>query len=515
MDKPKRFDNAMRNSLVASAGQILNILCGFVLRIVFIRTLGKEYLGVNGVMESMLTLLSVAELGIGTSVAFALYKPVNDNNKQKIGVLMAFYSRTYKIIGCVTLVFGILMMPFMGFFTDSVKDSVSNLKLIYILFLSGTVISYFFSYKRTLINAYQNHYINSLNENIFSFVKHALQCIVLFLWHDYILFLIINIVCVFGSNLVISVICDKMYGFIKDYKHEKLPGEDAALMKKSIVSLMYQRIGASLVTGTDNLMITYAGVALMGVYSNYTLVVQTITRIIYSMLQSIMGSIGNLMVQQDNEHKYNVYEEIVFANFCIHFIVSVGFAGTLERFITIFAGETWLLSPTVTVVVILNFFLWGMRQPNVLVIESAGLFNRMRAKAVMEVIVNLIVSLVFLIVLKMGIYGVLLGTTTSMVTVCIWWEALAVHRYSFKRPLLTYYKKYFTYLLVAFTACYIARFLSGKIPLDGVPGFIAVGFASVAVAGLFIIIFFGNSREFKKLLSRVIKKEESQCRKIN
>lgn len=500
-----RFQNSVRNSIVAFMGQFINVFCGFAVRTVFIHQLGQEFLGVNGVMESMLTLLSMTELGIGTSVAFALYKPVNDDDKPRIGTLMAFYRRTYHILGVLTLVIGLLLIPFMKFFTKDAAQ-VDHINIIYLLFLGNTVLSYFFAYKRTLIGAYQNHYIISLNENGFALVKYILQIVVLLHYKSYIGYLIINVVCVCCSNIVISILCDRKYGFIKRYRKETLSKEDRALMKKSVISLMYQKIGASLVTGTDNLMITYVSIVVMGIYSNYSMIVSTISRIVYNVLQSIMGSVGNLMVQKDNDYKYGVFEELVFANFCLYFTISVGLAGTLERFLYIFAGEGWILSPAVTFVVILNFFLMGMRQPNVLVIEAAGLFNKLRAKAVLEVVVNLVVSLLFLVVLKMGIYGVLFGTTVSMVSVCIWWESAAVHKYAFEKKLGRYARKYIKYLLVAAAAAFCARLLSNAISLDGIGGFLVTGMGSVALAGIFILVFYGRSMELKHLLQRVIKR---------
>ncbi len=505
MKESKRFKNSLRNSSIAFSGQIFNILFGFVLRSIFIYKLGQEYLGVNGVMESMLTLLSMTELGISTSVAFALYKPINDGDNAHVGKLMAFYRRTYHAIGIITLVAGLLLMPFMHFFTKDAAQ-VSNINLIYIIFLITTVSSYFFAYKRTLLSAYQDNYINSLSEDISCFIKYILQAVVLIVFNSYIGFLLIHLVCVLGANIAISVFCDKKYGFIKKYKKEKLPKEDKLILKTSVVSLIYQKVGAKLVTGTDNLMISYVSIAAMGIYSNYSMIISTITRVIYNVTQAVMGSVGNLLVQKDNEHKYKVYEEIVFSEFCFYFLVSVGLAGTLERFIGLWAGKDWVLAPAVTFVVIMNFFLMGMRQPNIMIIEAAGLFNKMRAKAVAEVLVNLVVSLLFLLILKMGIYGVLFGTTVSMVSVCIWWEAKAVHKYLFNKTAKGYAGNYIKYSVAAVIGGFGAYFLCKLIPVWGILGLMLSGIMSVLIAILLIIILFSRTDAFKHLLQRFRRK---------
>ena len=500
-----RFLNSLRNSALSLIGQIITILLGFVVRLLFIRKLGQDYLGVNSVMESMLMLLSMTELGIGASIAFALYKPIDEGDEKRIGSLMAFYRKTYHIIGIGTAVIGPLLLPFMRFFTKEAVD-ISGLNLIYILFLLNTVLSYFFAYKRTLLNAYQQSYVNSVTEDLFAVLKYILQAFVLIVYRSYIGYLIINIVCAVATNIIISIICNRKYPFIKKYKKEKLTKEDSASIKKSIVSLMYQKIGAKLVMGTDNLMISYAKLSLMGIYSNYAMVISIVQRVVYNVLRSVTGSVGNLMIEKDNNHKYNVFEEFVFANFCFYFLISMGFSGCLERFILLWAGESWLLSPLVTFVVILNFFLMGMRQPNIVVIEAAGLFNKMRMKAVGEVIVNLVVSFLFLIVFEMGIYGVLFGTTVSMVSICIWWEIMAVHKYSLEKPVKRSAVKFICYFIVALLGCLAVYDVTKRIPMGGFGGLLVSGVVSVAIYGCIILIVYGRSREFRALLGRFIRK---------
>ena len=504
-----RFINSLRNSGFAFVGQIVTILLGFVVRWFFVHKLGQEYLGVNSVMESMLTILSVTELGIGTSVAFALYKPIDSGDEKKVAALMTLYKKVYHIIGIATAVVGPMLIPFMKFFTKEAAD-ISDLTLIYILFLANTVLSYFFSYKRTLLSAYQQNYINSLSEDSFALLKYVLQIVVLLVYRSYIGYLVINLVCTFGANVVISVICNKKYPLLKKYKSEKLTKEDTAGLKKSIVSLIYQKVGAKLVTGTDNLMISYAKLSLMGIYSNYAMVVSTVSRVVYNVLHSVIGSLGNLMIQKDSKYKNSVFEEFAFATFCFYFFISIGFAACFERFIVIWAGEDWLLAPSITFIVILNFFLMGMRQPCIAVIEAAGLFNKMRLKAVSEVIVNLVVSFVFLIVLEMGIYGVLLGTTVSMVSVCIWWEIMAVHKYSLNISAKKYAVNFTVYIAVAALGCFLSYYVNRFIPIDGIYGLILSGLAAVVIFGIIIIAVYGRTRRFKALVGRFIRKVDKK-----
>ena len=496
-----RFKNALRNSIVAFAGQFVNIFLGFAVRTLFIHYLSKELLGVNGVMESMITLLSVTELGLGTSIAFALYQPINDGDSKRVASLMNFYKKAYLVLGVATFAIGCLLIPFMRFF---VKDAagVADINIIYLIFLLTTSTSYFFSYKRTLLNAHQEHYIVSLSENLCTVVKYILQALVLILFSSFIGYLIINLVFSVLANWILALACDKKHPPDIRYKHEKLYSEDKALLKKSVVSLMYQKVGGGLVNGTDNLMISYVGIALMGVYSNYAMIISIIERVVTNVMRSLMGSVGNLMVQDDNSHKYRVYEEFAFAVFCFFFLIAAVLSGCLERFIGLWAGEDWVLPPSVTFVVIMNFFLQGTRHPNIAVIDTAGLFNKIRPKAVAEVLVNLVVSFVFLVVCDMGIYGVLFGTTVSKLGVCIWWEAWAVHKYSFNISLAGYVAKYIRGAAVTAAGCFASYYISRAIPAGGFAGLVLAGVASVAVYAVLVLGVYCRTGEFKGIVAR-------------
>ncbi|MBQ7902041.1 MAG: hypothetical protein IJ365_08790 [Clostridia bacterium] len=500
-----RFKNAVRNSVVAFVGQLLNVFLGFGVRTLFIRYLSKEFLGVNGVMESMITLLSVTELGLGTSIAFALYAPVNSGDEKHICSLMNFYKKTYRVIGIATIVLGAVLVPFMRFFAKE-ATSVPHLNLIYIIFLANTALSYFFSYKRTLLNAYQENYITSLCEDIFAVVKYIVQAVVLVVLNSYIGYLVTNLVFNFASNALISAVCSKRHPVASEYKDEKLSSEDKALLKKSVVSLMFQKVGGSLVNGTDNLMISYVGIALMGVYSNYSMIISIIERVVNNVMRSLVGSVGNLMVQRDADHKYKVYEEFAFTTFCLFFFISAVLAGCMERFIALWAGSDWVLSPNVTFVVIMNFFLQGTRHPNIAIIDTAGLFNKIRPKAVFEVLVNLVVSFLFLVVFDMGIYGVLFGTTVSKLGVCIWWEAWAVHKYSFEMSLSVYAVKYLKSAAVTAAGCFASYYIAGALPVGGFAGLVLAGLVSAFVCIALVLIVYGRSHEFRGMTARLVKR---------
>ena len=107
-----RTKKSLINSITALIGNAISFLIAFISQALFIRLLGIEYLGLNGLFSNILTMLSIFELGIGNAIVFNLYKPIAQNDKDKISSLMYFYKKIFnKIIIAITL-FGMLLLPF-------------------------------------------------------------------------------------------------------------------------------------------------------------------------------------------------------------------------------------------------------------------------------------------------------------------------------------------------------------------------------------------------------------------
>ena len=492
-----RTENSIRNSLFAMVGQMISVLMGFVARTIFISILGDEYLGLNGLFASVLSLLSLTELGIGTAIAFALYKPIAEQDEKKICALMIFYKKAYRIIALLTAVFGLLLLPFLDAITNDVSKTVPHVPVIYLLFLTNTVSSYFFSYKRTLITANQMHYLNTANESICMFSQYILQIVILKFTHNYILYLAVQLVCVFLSNVAISRKADRLYPFLKKYKKAKLDGETLGMMKTNILSMLFHRLGSVMVTGTDNIIIAQISVAVLGLYSNYTLVITTLATILSQAFNAVTASVGNLIVLENREKQFETYHNIYFLNFWIFGFFAVALSQTVEPFIALCFGAQRVLPGGVLYLMLVNFFLNGMRLSNILVINAAGLFKQIKYKSFVEAIINLVASLYFMIGLNMGIYGVLLGTTVSIVTTNLWWEPYVIFKHTFKEALWRYFVKYGFYSAAVLVSFFISKFLCGFLPGDGWLNWIFRGAVSSIVPNIVFILLFFRTPQFQ------------------
>ena len=220
-----RTENSIRNTSVAIIGQMISVIGSFVVRTVFIKYLGNSYLGLNGLFSNILSLLSFAELGFGTAIVYAMYKPIAENDEKRISAFMNFYARIYRGIGCFILIGGLVLVPFLDFFIgdgSQIPAGLPPIGIIYILYLLNTALSYFFNYKRSIITASQNGYLDSINQLSFVLLRNLFQLGALVIFRSFVLYLVVQIGCTFLGNFFISLKGDKIYPYLKKNKNEKL-----------------------------------------------------------------------------------------------------------------------------------------------------------------------------------------------------------------------------------------------------------------------------------------------------
>lgn len=487
-----RSERSVKNSLYAIAGQIVSLVFGFITRLVFADILGDEYLGVNNIFYSVLSLLSLTELGMGAAFTFALYKPIADDDRDGISRVMNLYALAYRIVAAAVTVLGLLVIPFLPLITSEVTD-VSGLTVIYLIFLANSAASYLFSYKRALITAAEKDYKNSVNISIFSVIQNAAQLVLLLTTGSYILYLVAQLVCTVLSNLAISYTAGRMFpylGKVKGMPEKQKLGE----IKSNVKAMFMNRFGSVAVTGTDNLLIATVGVALVGIYSNYLLLVQTVQTVLTQVINAVTASVGNL-IAEGSERKGEIYRNIIFASVWLYGFSAIALDTLMSRFIGIAFGADWVLSdmPVAVHFIAVNFFLAGIRQPNAMYINAAGLFRPVRWRGFVEAGVNLVTSILFLH-LGMGLFGVLLGTTLSHLFVGIVWETAVVGRHCIEGGVRLYAGDNFI-LVSAMAAVWVLNGVVCSLVPDTLIGFAcAVLITAVLPNLLFAIIFMRTSR---------------------
>ncbi|OIM20747.1 hypothetical protein ATX59_07465 [Oenococcus oeni] len=448
-----RTKAAYINSFIAAAAQFINLVFSFVTRFFFIHELGAVYLGLNGLFLNILNILSFAELGIGAAITFSLYKPIHDQDHESVLALMKLFRTIYRLIALIIFVLGMILLPFLQDFiaNHNLNATVGNIYFAFFLALMNVVVSYLLSYKRSFVIAAQLGYLDSINRLSFNIVTQVLQITFLLTMHNFYIYLFIQLILTFVSNVRITTIANKRFPYLRDLsKAGKVSKEVIDYLKKNVIGMMSAKFGGVVVNGTDNLILSsFIGLTIVGLYSNYTLFLTGLSSVLTQGISAVTSSIGNLGSEAGSlDRQKNVFHQYQYINNLVSVFGSFGLALFIPDVIAMWAGKSYLLSAFVTFLIIENFFITQLRQSVINVTNAYGLYWFERYKAIAEALSNLIISLVLVAVFKMGIEGVLLGTISSNIFVNSWWEPLIV----FQNKLHGIWKRYtINYLFALFT----------------------------------------------------------------
>ncbi|WP_438716886.1 lipopolysaccharide biosynthesis protein [Enterococcus sp. AZ109] len=501
--KKSRLEYSIINSSISMIVYIIRLVIQFASRSFFIYFLGAKYLGLNGLFTNILSFLSLAELGIGTSIVYSLYKPLAKDDQLQIIALMNLYKKSYEVIGIFVGVLGLLLIPFLHYLIND-DIGMNSIYIYYVLFLANSSLSYFFTYKRSLIIADQKNYINSMNDLLFLIIMNVVQIVSLYIYSSFSLFLIIQIVATFISNLSISHIVDKKYPYLKSPRITELEAGTKKEIKKNIIGNVSSKIGGVIVMGTDNILISsFISLTAVGTYSNYSLITVSVQNLCKQVTNSVTASIGNFAATASESSAYELFKKHFFINHSLAYFTTTILVAIINPFINLWVGDEYVLSNLTTGFICLNYAVQVYRNTGFVFIESFGLYWFQRKKPILEAGLNLVISLVLLIVFKMGINGVLIGTIISSLGFVLWYEASVVYKYVFKRSFSDFvilFTKYFFDLLLAVVATTLFKvLLLGS--FSGILSIIFAGGSSVLISGLLYYLLYRKKSEFQFVTS--------------
>lgn len=499
-----RTKSAKLNSITASVSQFLSLGMQFISRTIFIYTLGGAYLGLNGLLTNILNILSFSELGIGAAFTFLLYKPLVINDEHQISALMRIYRKTYRFISVIILILGLLLMPILPYFIHGDTKNVGNIYIAFFLFLMNTVVSYLWNYKRSILLADQSGYLNSLNSFIFQFFAQMLQIIFLLNWPNYYIYLAIQIFFTIASNLQISRLVDKKYPYLRSKEVNLVNSESLEYLKKNILGMMSSKLGGVIIFSTDNLLLSsFVGLVAVGKYSNYTLILAGITSIVGQGVGAVTASIGNLNITADKYKKINIFYKYTYISGIIGLFISIGLITYLDTFISVWIGTQYILSPLLTWLIVINFFITQLRQANINFTNAYGLYWEQRFKPIFEAIVNLIIAIVLLKLTHLGIASVIIATICSNLFVNSWWEPLILFKYGLDGEIKQYTRFYVVQLASGILVITVAQFIAQAFSVTNQIIYSTLLTLAIIFLGVFLFefvnIFFGYPKKMGRI----------------
>lgn len=437
-----RLQYAVLNMGVSGMTTVLKMVLSFASRTIFIYILGSKFLGLNGLLTSILTTLSLAELGIGNAIIYSLYRPVADNNWPVVRSIMHLYRKIYRILAVIVFIIGLFLLPFLPHIVG--KNIISNFELYYMILLINSSVSYLLTYNRSLIIANQRNYVVSVVDFSAYVFTVILQIFILFFFKSYTFYLIAQVVFTILGNVALTIYVHKEYGkYFVGIDFVNIPKGIIKKLKKNVIGTFANKVGDVIVNGTDSILIAmFISLSTVGLYSNYQLIILAVQSVLLSVSSAMTSSIGNFAAGDHSARGLELFYKHQFMNYSLTFFSSAFLIALLPLFISFWLGSDYLLSIDATVIMIVNFVVNRQRNSGNVFIEAYGLAYEQRLKPLLEAVVNLSLSVLFLVVFHLGILGILLATTVTSTFIATTYEAWVIFKYGFKQSVWKFYSRY-------------------------------------------------------------------------
>ncbi|MFY9263637.1 MAG: hypothetical protein GX483_07665 [Actinomycetaceae bacterium] len=439
-----RLQRSLQNAAVGIFGQLFSVVLNFLTRMVFVRTLSQEYLGIEGLFSSLLLMLSLAELGIGSAIIYSLYEPLAKKNRPQIRALMDLYRKAYWTIALIVGVTGLLLSFKLQWFIKEMPD-IPNLQLYFLIFVANTAVSYLYSYKGSLIQADQKQYIVSLWQYGFTLLMCVTQITILLLFESYLGFLLTMLAATFFQNFSISLVTDRMYPFLKDKEPlEKIEPDTLDKIKKNTFALVLHKVAGIASTPTTNLILsTFIGLQVVAVYANYLLFTNALQRLIDKVFDAAVASVGNLGVTAGRDRQLAVFNVALYINAFLGALVAVPLLAVFANAMYLFFGESYVFEFHIELAIVALFFLKTIRTAALSFTSAFGLYWFTRWKAVIETIVLVLLSLVA--AQYFGIVGILVANSFTSLFVSGAIEGYMLFKHGFKVSSVSYFARVLGY----------------------------------------------------------------------
>lgn len=500
-----RVKYAAKNIAFGWIGNIATLLLGAVLRQVFIERLGDTLLGVNDYFTSILTVLSLAELGIGTAFNYSLYAPVARKDYEKVKSYMLLYKKAYRTIACVIAVIGIAIAPFLKYL---IKDPGSNtwrdLTIYYFIFLFNTVSTYFVAYKYSLVNAQQKNYIQTNIITITKAVTVTLQIIGLFAFASFYLYLLTMAVIELLQKIFVSIYLDRMYPYLREKEVKKLSKEEVGEIAGQTKALVFHKVGDMARLQTDTAIIgAFIDVTTVGFVGTYNYVISSVSNFVNIIFNSVLSGFGNLIATEKKEKQYLMFRVYRFLACWIYGFSAIGFYLLLTPLIMLWVGEERVLTDVVIGCIMIDYYFKGERIVLSNYKTAAGVFEQDKYLALIQGGVNLVISIV--LVQRIGLTGIYIGTIVSGMIANIT-KPFIIYRVCFGKSALVYFLDSVKYIGVNIAALLALLLIKRAVmPVVTVPAFaVMLAVITVVFNGLFFLLF-GSCEEFG-YLAGILKK---------
>lgn len=502
-----RKEATLKNSIAGIINRFASLLFVFIVRHYFVQNFDTEFLGFEGFFQNILGLFSLVDLGLGTAIAFDLYDPIHKNEHSQIGSIMNLYKKIYVGIGILIFVMSLMFVPFLLNFINGYTIDGNSIKLYFLIYAFGVAVSYFFSYKRTLLFAYQKNYLVLNVDTLVKIIGSLMQILIIVCMQNYILYLLMIVLMNIISNVLISVITDKG-GYYNPHKAETLSNDYKKKLKDHVKALAVTNIAWQGIASTDNIIISSTvGIIELAKNANYATITQAITGITNSVLGGVSASIGDLIAEGNKNKIYEYFYKYCFVYFIVASYACLGVYFVSPDVVAIWVGEKYVFESIPVFLISINLFLNLIFKPLADYQNYSGTFVYYKPYSVVALFINLVVSIIG--ALTIGISGVFLGTTVTFVFM-VYIVTHLVYKYIFKSSSLDYYIKLIKTLIPLFIGFIVLTFVVKSFAIHNVLCDLVVKMTLVTVVYFTLVIILlrndSNYVFFRELIKKIIQK---------
>lgn len=499
--KFNRTKNATRNIIFGVIQRVYQIIVPFAMRTAIIYWLGVEYLGLDGLFTSVLSVLNLAELGIGSAMIYSMYKPVAEDDTTRICALMQLYKVYYRVIGIIVLILGLIICPFIPRLISGEVPNGINVYILFLLNLAATVLSYWlFAYKNSVLQAYQRTDVVSKVALSVNTIKYVFQFILLFLLHNYYVYLIVTLIMQLLNNVITACVAGKMFPDL-DAKG-KLEKNERKEINHKIRDLFTAKVGAVVVNSVDTLVVSaFLGLTVLAIYQNYYYIITSLLSLVSIFVFSCTSGIGNSIITETKHKNLNDLKTFTFiismvSCFCMACLLNI-----YQPFMRIWVQKESLMFEYPAVIFFSVYFF--IVEINTLLNnykDAAGIWHEDRFRPIVTAVVNLTLNLIM--VQFWGVYGILLSTVLSMLLVGMPWLLVNLFTTIFEKSMIKgYIKKLFGYILATIICAGISTIICQSIGLQGITAILVNAIICAVITFVTFILLFRKSEEFKRSIN--------------
>lgn len=485
-----RFRSSTRNALTAVITQILMGVASFIERMVFNQCFISDYLGFYSLFKNIISVLSVAELGLSVAISFALYAPFAEDNFEEVNAILAFYKKVYRTVGSIILAGGIVFSFFLQFLVKTEVPMTSVTAYFYI-FLLSTVFEYFFFYKSILFSASQRNYIPTLITNTCWAFMYCIQIAISIFTHNFMLYAICILAFTIIRCIIVNILANSQYSFIKN-KPSKLSKQSRKKILQNVKGLIATRIGDVISDSTNGILISaMVGSSILGLYSNYQMITKGLLGFTTILPSAITASLGNVGATESYDNVAESYKYIDSAYYLLYAIISIVLVNIINPIVSIFFGASRCMPFSSALLICIHFYISNIKNLFYTYKSSLGLYWYDRYRPLITGISDFILSIFLGRII--GFDGIILGTVIAYTVIDLWVEPLIIFHRGFhassRKMITTLMLRLVFVILLMLGTSYITSLLPGK----GILNLALIFAVSTVITGfVFFIVYHKN-----------------------